>query len=65
MMVGDNPVLGVVFNPILRKLYYAVEGQGAFVLEGSTESILGAKATRLGQSNALPKQLAYALVGIF
>jgi 3'(2'), 5'-bisphosphate nucleotidase len=34
MLVAERPVLGVVYQPIIDRLYFAVAGAGAFVEEG-------------------------------
>lgn len=40
LLFQNRPVLGVVYAPLLRSLYFAVVGQGAFVLrEGKTSKI--------------------------
>jgi 3'(2'), 5'-bisphosphate nucleotidase len=35
LVVGDRPALGVVYQPIGDRLYYASQGQGAFTAVGS------------------------------
>ncbi|MEF8849884.1 MAG: 3'(2'),5'-bisphosphate nucleotidase CysQ [Candidatus Bipolaricaulota bacterium] len=38
LLVNGEPTLGVVFAPAREKLWYAVKGGGAYLLEGGTES---------------------------
>lgn len=50
-----EPVLGVVFAPVLRKLYYSVKGQGAFccnVLSNQSGQYDLLQASRLPQNRA-------------
>ncbi|KZT72854.1 inositol monophosphatase [Daedalea quercina L-15889] len=53
------PVLGVIYNPFLEQLYYAVKGQGAYLVQGSHEP---AKLP-LAVPRPLPS-LSQALIGI-
>lgn len=36
---GDRPALGVVYQPLGDRLYFAVRGQGAFMQEGAAEPV--------------------------
>jgi 3'(2'), 5'-bisphosphate nucleotidase len=45
LLVGDRPALGVVYQPLTDRLYYASRGQGAFVVEA------GGAPSRLQVSN--------------
>ncbi len=35
LLVGERPALGVVYQPVGDRLYYATRGQGAFLIEGA------------------------------
>jgi 3'(2'), 5'-bisphosphate nucleotidase len=35
LLVGERPALGVVYQPVGDRLYFATRGQGAFLIEGA------------------------------
>lgn len=61
--LNRKPVVGVIYNPILGQLFYASEGNGSFIKEGSEATIVGASPKRLGEKIIeLPSSLSEALL---
>lgn len=45
------PVLGVVYAPVLEEMYWAVKGQGAFLIKDEQETQLSAASFQLSDAN--------------
>jgi 3'(2'), 5'-bisphosphate nucleotidase len=39
LIEGQQPVLGVIYAPVIDKLYYGVKGEGAWLREGAAEAV--------------------------
>jgi 3'(2'), 5'-bisphosphate nucleotidase len=52
LIVGDRPILGVVYQPIGDRLYYATRGQGAFFVDGG-EPVRPLKVSDITEPSAI------------
>jgi fructose-1,6-bisphosphatase/inositol monophosphatase family enzyme len=62
LAVNKVPVVGVVYNPKLRELFYASQNHGAFLVEDPVEVTVGEGMRLNGSSLPLPETLSYALI---
>lgn len=53
LVQNNRPVLGVIHSPILNKTYYAVKGQGAFLIENGKVQNLGKICKKSGENHRL------------
>jgi 3'(2'), 5'-bisphosphate nucleotidase len=51
LIKNGHPVMGVVYAPVLNEMYWAVKGEGAFLIKEGKETKLSASEFRMSDSN--------------
>jgi 3'(2'), 5'-bisphosphate nucleotidase len=50
LIEGDRPVLGVVYAPVIDKLYFAARGAGAYRMDGKVTTCIKVASTKAGST---------------